>query len=187
MMDLDTITSISTPMGEGAIGIVRLSGVDAVNIADKLYRGKEPLEHVPSHTINYGHIVDPETNEVVEEVMVSVLRAPKTFTREDIVEINCHGGILTINRVLELTMTHGARMADPGEYTKRAFLNGRIDLSQAEAVMDFIRSKTDRASKVAMNQIEGRLSDMIKRQRQSILEILAQVEEIGRASCRERV
>ncbi|ATH66326.1 tRNA uridine-5-carboxymethylaminomethyl(34) synthesis GTPase MnmE [Staphylococcus nepalensis] len=176
MMDLDTITSISTPMGEGAIGIVRLSGVDAVSIADKLYKGKESLDCVPSHTINYGHIVDPETNEVVEEVMVSVLRAPKTFTREDIVEINCHGGILTINRILELTMTHGARMADPGEYTKRAFLNGRIDLSQAEAVMDFIRSKTDRASKVAMNQIEGRLSDMIKRQRQSILEILAQVE-----------
>lgn len=176
MMDLDTITSISTPMGEGAIGIVRLSGVDAVSIADKLYKGKESLDCVPSHTINYGHVVDPETNEVVEEVMVSVLRAPKTFTREDIVEINCHGGILTINRILELTMTHGARMADPGEYTKRAFLNGRIDLSQAEAVMDFIRSKTDRASKVAMNQIEGRLSDMIKRQRQSILEILAQVE-----------
>lgn len=108
--------------------------------------------------------------------MVSVLRAPKTFTREDIIEINCHGGILTINRILELTMTYGARMAEPGEYTKRAFLNGRIDLSQAEAVMDFIRSKTDRASKVAMNQIEGRLSDLIKKQRQSILEILAQVE-----------
>lgn len=176
MMDLDTITSISTPMGEGAIGIVRLSGVDAVDIADKLYKGKERLEDVTSHTINYGHIIDPESNEVVEEVMVSVLRAPKTFTREDIVEINCHGGILTINIILELTMTYGARMADPGEYTKRAFLNGRIDLSQAEAVMDFIRSKTDRASKVAMNQIEGRLSDMIKRQRQSILEILAQVE-----------
>ncbi|OMG45111.1 tRNA uridine-5-carboxymethylaminomethyl(34) synthesis GTPase MnmE, partial [Paenibacillus macerans] len=125
---------------------------------------------------NYGHIIDPETNETVEEVMVSVLRAPKTFTREDIIEINCHGGILTINRILELTMTYGARMAEPGEYTKRAFLNGRIDLSQAEAVMDFIRSKTDRASKVAMNQIEGRLSDLIKKQRQSILEILAQVE-----------
>lgn len=108
--------------------------------------------------------------------MVSVLRTPKTFTREDIIEINCHGGILTINRILELTMTYGARMAEPGEYTKRAFLNGRIDLSQAEAVMDFIRSKTDRASKVAMNQIEGRLSDLIKKQRQSILEILAQVE-----------
>ena len=175
-MDLDTITSISTPMGEGAIGIVRLSGPQAVEIADKLYKGKHLLNDVPSHTINYGHIIDPESKEVVEEVMVSVLRAPKTFTREDIIESNCHGGILTINRVLELTMTYGARMAEPGEFTKRAFLNGRIDLSQAEAVMDFIRSKTDRASKVAMNQIEGRLSDLIKKQRQSILEILAQVE-----------
>ena len=175
-MNFDTITSISTPMGEGAIGIVRLSGPEAVEIGDKLYKGKKKLKDVPSHTINYGHIIDPETDEVVEEVMISVLRAPKTFTREDIIEINCHGGILTINRILELTMTHGARMAEPGEYTKRAFLNGRIDLSQAEAVMDFIRSKTDRASKVAMNQIEGRLSDLIKRQRQSILEILAQVE-----------
>ncbi len=173
---LDTITSISTPMGEGAIGIVRLSGLDAVEIADKLYKGRKQLKDVPTHTINYGHIIDPETQEVVEEVMVSVLRAPRTFTREDIVEINCHGGILTINRVLELTMTYGARMAEPGEYTKRAFLNGRIDLSQAEAVMDFIRSKTDRASKVAMNQIEGRLSELIKKQRQSILEVLAQVE-----------
>ncbi|HEE2094946.1 TPA: tRNA uridine-5-carboxymethylaminomethyl(34) synthesis GTPase MnmE [Staphylococcus aureus] len=175
-MDLDTITSISTPMGEGAIGIVRLSGPQAVEIADKLYKGKHLLNDVPSHTINYGHIIDPESKEVVEEVMVSVLRSPKTFTREDIIEINCHGGILTINRVLELTMTYGARMAEPGEFTKRAFLNGRIDLSQAEAVMDFIRSKTDRASKVAMNQIEGHLSDLIKKQRQSILEILAQVE-----------
>lgn len=175
-MDFDTITSISTPMGEGAIGIVRLSGPQAIEIGGILYKGKKKLSEVETHTINYGHIIDPETNETVEEVMVSVLRAPKTFTREDIIEINCHGGILTINRILELTMTYGARMAEPGEYTKRAFLNGRIDLSQAEAVMDFIRSKTDRASKVAMNQIEGRLSDLIKKQRQSILEILAQVE-----------
>ena len=175
-MDFDTITSISTPMGEGAIGIVRLSGPQAIEIGDILHKGKKNLSEVETHTINYGHIIDPETNETVEEVMVSVLRTPKTFTREDIIEINCHGGILTINRILELTMTYGARMAEPGEYTKRAFLNGRIDLSQAEAVMDFIRSKTDRASKVAMNQIEGRLSDLIKKQRQSILEILAQVE-----------
>lgn len=175
-MDFDTITSISTPMGEGAIGIVRLSGPQAIEIGDTLYKGKKKLSEIDTHTINYGHIIDPETNETVEEVMISVLRAPKTFTREDIIEINCHGGILTINRILELTMTYGARMAEPGEYTKRAFLNGRIDLSQAEAVMDFIRSKTDRASKVAMNQIEGRLSDLIKKQRQSILEILAQVE-----------
>ncbi|PKE18928.1 tRNA uridine-5-carboxymethylaminomethyl(34) synthesis GTPase MnmE [Macrococcoides caseolyticum] len=175
-MELDTIASISTPMGEGAIAIVRLSGSDAISIADKLYKGKHQLSDVASHTINYGHIIDPASNEIVEEVMVAVMRAPRTYTREDIVEINCHGGIMTVNRVLELTLTNGARLAEPGEFTKRAFLNGRIDLSQAEATMDFIRSKTDRASRVAMQQIEGRLSVLIKGLRQSILEILAQVE-----------
>lgn len=175
-MEFDTISSISTPMGEGAIAIVRLSGDEAINIADKIYKGKHKLINVDSHTINYGHIIDPETNDVVEEVMVAVMRAPRTYTREDIVEINCHGGIMTVNRVLELTLSNGAKLAEPGEFTKRAFLNGRIDLSQAEATMDFIRSKTDRASKVAMQQIEGRLSTLIKGLRQSILEILAQVE-----------
>ncbi|HCN60502.1 tRNA uridine-5-carboxymethylaminomethyl(34) synthesis GTPase MnmE [Mammaliicoccus fleurettii] len=175
-MELDTITSISTPMGEGAIAIVRLSGPDALNIADRIYKGKKQLNEVASHTINYGHIIDPDSEEVVEEVMVAVMKAPKTFTREDIVEINCHGGLVTVNRVLELTLSNGARMAEPGEFTKRAFLHGRIDLSQAEAVMDFIRSKTERASKVALGQMEGRLSNLIKGLRQSILEILAQVE-----------
>ncbi|WP_016999189.1 tRNA uridine-5-carboxymethylaminomethyl(34) synthesis GTPase MnmE [Mammaliicoccus lentus] len=175
-MELDTITSISTPMGEGAIAIVRLSGPDAISIADSIYKGKKQLSEVDSHTINYGHILDPDSGEIVEEVMAAVMRAPKTFTREDIVEINCHGGLVTVNRVLELTLSNGARMADPGEFTKRAFLHGRIDLSQAEAVMDFIRSKTERASKVALGQMEGRLSELIKGLRQSILEILAQVE-----------
>ncbi|WP_210619630.1 tRNA uridine-5-carboxymethylaminomethyl(34) synthesis GTPase MnmE [Mammaliicoccus lentus] len=175
-MELDTITSISTPMGEGAIAIVRLSGPDAISIADSIYKGKKQLSEVGSHTINYGHILDPDSGEIVEEVMAAVMRAPKTFTREDIVEINCHGGLVTVNRVLELTLSNGARMADPGEFTKRAFLHGRIDLSQAEAVMDFIRSKTERASKVALGQMEGRLSELIKGLRQSILEILAQVE-----------
>lgn len=175
-MELDTIASISTPMGEGAIAIVRLSGNDAISIADKLYKGKHQLSDVASHTINYGHIIDPASNEIIEEVMVAVMRAPRTYTREDIVEINCHGGIMTVNRVLELALKNGARLAEPGEFTKRAFLNGRIDLSQAEATMDFIRSKTDRASRVAMQQIEGRLSVLIKGLRQSILEILAQVE-----------
>lgn len=175
-MEFDTITSISTPMGEGAIAIVRLSGNEAIEIANKIYKGKNKLTEVESHTINYGHIIDPETNEIVEEVMVAVMRAPRTYTREDIVEINCHGGIMTVNRVLELTLSNGAKLAEPGEFTKRAFLNGRIDLSQAEATMDFIRSKTERASKVAMHQIEGRLSTLIKGLRQSILEILAQVE-----------
>ena len=175
-MQLETISSISTPVGEGAIAIVRLSGIDALEIADKLYRGKKTLDEVESHTINYGHIIDPDTGEVVEEVMAAVMRAPKTYTREDIVEINCHGGINTINRILQLTLKHGARMAEPGEFTKRAFLNGRIDLSQAEGVMDFIRSKTTEASKVASGQMQGRLKVYIEGLRQSILNILAQVE-----------
>ncbi|OFO56417.1 tRNA uridine-5-carboxymethylaminomethyl(34) synthesis GTPase MnmE [Nosocomiicoccus sp. HMSC059G07] len=175
-MKFDTISSISTPVGEGAIAIVRLSGDEAIDIADRLYKGKKSLKEVDSHTINYGHIVDPKTNEVIEEVMVAVMRAPKTYTREDIVEINCHGGIHTINHILQLTLQNGAEMAEPGEFTKRAFLNGRIDLSQAEGIMDFIRSKTDDASKIANQQMQGRLKEYIEHLRQEILVVLAQVE-----------
>lgn len=175
---MDTIAAISTPMGEGAIAIIRLSGPDAVQIADRMYKGpkKKKLVSVDSHTIHYGHIVDSSTEQVIEEVMVSVLRAPKTFTREDVIEINCHGGIVTVNKVLQLALKEGARLAEPGEFTKRAFLNGRIDLSQAEAVMDLIRAKTDRAMNVAITQMEGRLSGLIKRLRGEILETLAHVE-----------
>lgn len=178
MLELDTIAAISTPMGEGAIAIVRLSGEEAISIADRIFKspsGKK-LSTVASHTINYGNIIDPKTNDVVEEVMVSVMRGPKTFTREDIIEINCHGGLVSVNRVLQLILTNGARLAEPGEFTKRAFLNGRIDLSQAEAVMDLIRAKTDRAMNVAIKQMEGRLSNLIRRLRQEILETLAHVE-----------
>ncbi|AKU26746.1 tRNA uridine-5-carboxymethylaminomethyl(34) synthesis GTPase MnmE [Anoxybacillus geothermalis] len=178
MTQLDTIAAISTPMGEGAIAIVRLSGDEAVEITDRLFRspsGKR-LKDVPSHTIHYGHIVDPKSGRVVEEVMVSVMRAPKTFTREDVVEINCHGGFVSVNRVLQLVLANGARLAEPGEFTKRAFLNGRIDLSQAEAVIDLIRAKTDRAMNVALQQMEGRLSKLIRELRQTILETLAHVE-----------
>jgi tRNA modification GTPase len=177
-MEFDTIAAISTPMGEGAIAIVRLSGDEAISIVDKLFKGKgtKKLADVPTHTIHYGHLIDPETEQIVEEVMVTVMRGPKTFTREDVVEINCHGGLVTVNRVLQLVLKHGARLAEPGEFTKRAFLNGRIDLSQAEAVMDLIRAKTDRAMNVALGQMEGRLSKLIQKLRQEILETLAHVE-----------
>ncbi|MFC7395118.1 tRNA uridine-5-carboxymethylaminomethyl(34) synthesis GTPase MnmE [Scopulibacillus cellulosilyticus] len=175
-MDIDTIAAISTPMGEGAIAIIRLSGPEAIEIADKIYKGKKKLKEAETHTINYGKIIDPDTSDIVEEVMVAVMKAPKTFTREDVVEINCHGGLMSVNRVLELTLSKGARLAEPGEFTKRAFLNGRIDLSQAEAVMDLIRSKTDRAMNVAMGQMEGRLSKLVQSLRQTLLEIIASVE-----------
>lgn len=177
-MEFDTIAAISTPMGEGAIAIVRLSGDEAFIIADKLFKGVggKRLIDVASHTIHYGHLVDPKKDEIVEEVMVSVMKGPKTFTKEDVVEINCHGGIVSVNRVLQLVLNNGARLAEPGEFTKRAFLNGRIDLSQAEAVMDLIRAKTDRAMNVALGQMEGRLSKLINRLRQEILETLAHVE-----------
>ncbi|MCC2931856.1 MULTISPECIES: tRNA uridine-5-carboxymethylaminomethyl(34) synthesis GTPase MnmE [Bacillus] len=175
---MDTIAAISTPMGEGAIAIVRLSGPEAIQIADRIYKGPKgkTISSVESHTIHYGHIVDKRTDRVVEEVMVSVLKAPRTFTREDVIEINCHGGIVTVNQVLQLALREGARLAEPGEFTKRAFLNGRIDLSQAEAVMDLIRAKTDRAMNVALNQMEGRLSALVRRLRDDILETLAHVE-----------
>ncbi|MBD8071239.1 tRNA uridine-5-carboxymethylaminomethyl(34) synthesis GTPase MnmE [Bacillus sp. PS06] len=177
-MEFDTISAISTPMGEGAIAIVRLSGEEAIEIADRIFIAKsgKRLREMKTHTIHYGNIVDPKTEEVVEEVMISLMRGPKTFTREDVVEINCHGGLVSVNRVLQLVLINGARLAEPGEFTKRAFLNGRIDLSQAEAVMDLIRAKTDRAMNVAIGQMEGRLSNLIRGLRQELLEILAHIE-----------
>lgn len=177
-MEMDTIAAISTPMGEGAIAIVRLSGSEAIEIADRLFRGVagKRIKDVNTHTIHYGNIIDPKTEQIAEEVMVSVMRGPRTFTKEDVIEINCHGGLVSVNRVLQLLLNNGARLAEPGEFTKRAFLNGRIDLSQAEAVMDLIRAKTDRAMNVALGQMEGRLSKLIRNLRQEILETLAHVE-----------
>ncbi|MEI3597836.1 MULTISPECIES: tRNA uridine-5-carboxymethylaminomethyl(34) synthesis GTPase MnmE [unclassified Oceanobacillus] len=174
-MTTDTITAISTPIGEGAIAIVRLSGPEAITITNELFTGKD-LREVATHTINYGRIIDPNTRDIVDEVMVSVMRAPKTFTREDIVEINCHGGMVAVNKVLDIILSKGARLAEPGEFTKRAFLNGRIDLSQAEAVMDLIRAKTDKAMSVAVKQMDGRLSKLITELRQELLETVAHVE-----------
>ena len=160
----ETIAAISTSLGEGAIGIVRMSGDEAFLIADKIVKlaNRKKIVDIKSHTISYAHVINPKTDEIVEEVMLVKMKAPKTYTREDIVEINCHGGIVTIQKILELCLQNGARMAEPGEFTKRAFLNGRIDLSQAEAVIDFIKSKTEEASTIANNQMQGRLSNLIK-------------------------
>ena len=173
--EFDTIVAISTPLGEGAIGIVRLSGTDSFAIAQKIFKGKN-LNTVASHTLNYGHIVDPQSQEVLDEVMIGAMRSPKTFTREDIIEINTHGGIALTNEILQLVIREGARMAEPGEFTKRAFLNGRVDLTQAEAVMDIIRAKTDKAINNAVKQLDGSLSNLINNTRQEILNTLAQVE-----------
>ncbi|MET0785464.1 MAG: tRNA uridine-5-carboxymethylaminomethyl(34) synthesis GTPase MnmE [Paenisporosarcina sp.] len=177
-MEFDTIAAISTPLGEGAIAIVRLSGPEAISIANHVFRSPsgKTLQEQKTHTIHYGHMMEPKLNEVVEEVMISLMKGPKTFTREDVIEINCHGGLVSVNRVLQLVLQYGARLAEPGEFTKRAFLNGRIDLSQAEAVMDLIRAKTDRAMNVALGQMDGKLSRLIANLRQALLETLAQVE-----------
>ena len=158
MYERDTIAAISTALGEGAIGIVRMSGGDALVMANQLFKGVNLLTQ-PSHTIHYGHIVDPESKQIIDEVMVTLLRAPKTYTREDVVEINCHGGIMAVQAILDLCLQMGARLAEPGEFTKRAFLNGRIDLSQAEAVMDLIEAKTNKAMQASMNQLQGSLSN----------------------------
>ncbi|MEK7197633.1 MAG: tRNA uridine-5-carboxymethylaminomethyl(34) synthesis GTPase MnmE, partial [Nitrospirota bacterium] len=174
----DTIAAISTPLGEGGIGIVRLSGKDAFKIADRLFhspKGKK-ISDTPSHRIIYGFVKDPSTNDTVDEVLVSVMRSPNTYTREDIVEINCHGGMLPLRKVLELVIREGARLADPGEFTKRAFLNGRLDLSEAEAVIDLIRAKTDEAGRIALEQLKGRLSVKILKLREALTQICTFVE-----------
>lgn len=172
-METDTIAAIATPMGEGGIAVIRISGSESLLIADKIYRGKKRLSECPTHTVHYGFINHPKTGERLDEVLVTVMRAPRTFTREDVVEISCHGGLIPVQKVLEAVLLAGARLAEPGEFSKRAFLNGRIDLSQAEAVIDLIRAKTEQAAKVAMQQAEGRLSRMIRKLRQNILETLA--------------
>lgn len=170
----DTIVAISTAKGVGAISIVRLSGPKALLIASKIFKGKD-LTKVPSHTINHGYIIDEEKN-VIDEVLVSVMLAPKTYTTEDIVEINTHGGIASTNKVLELCLVNGARLALPGEFTKRAFLNGRIDLTEAEAIEDVINSTTDKALQLSINQLTGSLKKYIMEIRKDIMNLIANIE-----------
>jgi len=172
----DTISAISTAQGQGAIGIVRISGRKALSIADKIFvpAGKEKKADFKSYSMHYGKISD--NGKIIDEVILSVMRKPRSYTREDVVEINCHGGILALHRVLDLTLKNGARLAGPGEFTRRAFLNGRIDLAQAEAVIDIIRAKTDSALKVSLGQLSGGLSKEINKIRKKLLDILVTME-----------
>lgn len=171
----DTIAAIATPIGEGGISIIRVSGENALEIVNKIFRGAN-LNKVASHTIHYGHIIDYANKDVVDEVLATVMLAPKTFTRENTVEVSCHGGLLVTQKILQLILDNGARMATPGEFTKRAFINGRIDLTQAESIMDIIEAKTDRARQVAMNQLEGGLLFEIRKLRQELLNTMAHEE-----------
>ena len=169
----DTIAAIATSLGIGAISIIRVSGNDSIDLVNKITKSKK-LNELKSHTIKYDYIVDG--NKIIDEVLISVMKGPKTFTKEDIVEINTHGGIATTNKVLELLLINGCRLAEVGEFTKRAFLNGRIDLIEAEGIMDIISSKTEKARDLAINQIQGKVSELIKALRQKIISVLANIE-----------
>ncbi len=174
----DTIAAISTPLGQGGIGIVRLSGRDAIKITDRIFRSptQKKINQTQSQRILYGHIVDPANKEILDEVLVSVMRAPSTYTKEDIVEINCHGGPIPLRMILELVIKKGARLANPGEFTQRAFLNGRINLAQAEAVLDVINALTVQSQKTAVKQLRGELSKKIESIRDRLIELISIVE-----------
>ena len=167
----DTIAAISTSLGVGAISIIRVSGEESINIVNKIFT--KDLSKVDSHTIHYGYI--KENEKIIDEVLVSVMLASKTFTTENIIEINCHGGISTTNKILELLLINGCRLAEPGEFTKRAFLNGRIDLEEAEGIMDLIDAKTDKARSLAINQLSGKVSNLIRNLREDLVQVLANI------------
>jgi tRNA modification GTPase TrmE len=171
----DIIAAISTPAGSGGISIVRISGEGCIHLANTLFSGAD-LNKKESHTISFGYIKNPINNTVIDEVLVSVMRAPKTYTRDDVVEINCHGGTQSSQKVLEIFLNEGARLAEPGEFTKRAFLNGRIDLTQAEAVIDIINAKTDLGRQSAVNQLEGSIAKTVGQLRDTLLTSIATIE-----------
>lgn len=178
-MKTDTIAAIATALSDSGIGIIRVSGEDAIRIVDKIYRnkfGKRTLETYETHTIHYGFIIDETDGEPLDEVMVSVMKAPRSYTTEDTVEINCHGGVLIVKKILEEVLKAGARIADPGEFTKRAFLNGRIDLTKAEAVMDIIHAKNEFALQSSLKQLKGSVSEKVRKLREDILYEIAFIE-----------
>ncbi|HPP35344.1 MAG TPA: tRNA uridine-5-carboxymethylaminomethyl(34) synthesis GTPase MnmE [Clostridiales bacterium] len=172
----ETIAAISTPYGTGGIGIIRISGPEAFSVAEKIFRGRKKISETRSHSVVHGRIIDPADGQMVDEVLLVKMDAPGTFTGEDTIEINCHGGIVVLRRVLSLVLRYGARAACPGEFTKRAFINGRMDLAQAEAVIDLINSKTDEGSRAAAAQLQGRLSEKIRGARRKMIELIARIE-----------
>lgn len=178
MFQDDTISAVATAIGEGGIGIIRMSGPDSISIADQLFVGTSGLTaaKAASHHVYYGSIADPESGQKIDEVLLIVMKEPRSYTRENVVEIHCHGGPVPLRRILELTLRFGARLAEPGEFTKRAFLNGRLDLAQAEAVIDIIRSKTDASLKLAVNHLSGHLSEVVRNIRDKALEMIAHLE-----------
>jgi len=173
-----TIAAISTPYGTGGIGIVRISGSDAFKITGQIFAGKKQFQDIKSHTASHGKIVDPKSRRILDDVLLIKMSGPHTFTGEDVVEINCHGGIVVLKNVLSLVLKQGALAAGPGEFTKRAFINGRMDLAQAEAVIDLIHSKTDESSRAAAAQLEGRLSERIRSERSNLIELIAHIEAV---------
>ncbi|WP_258361119.1 tRNA uridine-5-carboxymethylaminomethyl(34) synthesis GTPase MnmE [Moorella sulfitireducens (nom. illeg.)] len=194
MMIEDTIAAVATPPGEGGIGIVRLSGCDAITIAAKIFKPHrgQPFAESHSHTLRLGLVIDPETGETVDEVLACIMRAPRSYTAEDVVEINCHGGALAVARVLQLALRHGARLAEPGEFTRRAFLNGRLDLAQAEAVLDVIRARSSQGLVTAVGQLRGKLSQKIARINEYLNSVMAAIEasldfpeEVGEAGAED--
>ena len=178
MREFDTICAIATPIGEGGIAIIRISGEKALEIADKIFapKSKKDIKDMKTYTMRYGTIVDLDTKDIIDDVILSYMKGPRSYTGENVIEVNCHGGVVATNRVLNQIVKAGARIAEPGEFTKRAFLNGRIDLSQAEATMDIIKAKTELSMKSAMMQSKGALSKEIGELRKYLLNVLALIE-----------
>lgn len=175
-MEFDTIAAISTALGEGSVAMIRVSGEQAIACVDLIWRGSIPIAEMGTHTLQVGKIYERETGEILDEVVLLLMKGPRSYTREDVVEIHCHGGVVAVNRVLAALLRSGVRLADPGEFTKRAFLNGRIDLAQAEGIIDVIRAKTDQAQRMAMGQVSGQVSKLIRSLRHKLIELLAHIE-----------
>ncbi len=176
--DFDTIAAISTPYGTGGVGIVRISGPGAFGTAARIFKGRRDIKEIKSHTVSHGKIVDPADDRIIDDVLLTKMDGPHTFTGEDVIEINCHGGIVVLKNVLSLVLRQGVRAAGPGEFTRRAFINGRMDLAQAEAVIDLINAKTDEGSRAAAAQLEGRLSERIASARKSLIQLIARIEAV---------